>query len=154
MNKLWNLDDAILIISMEIIVVSGKETIEPRLCYRCHLWKPPPRRCTEIESPTECKWKIARIEREKKVNSLIDWHFTFDMRTVIFESDGKRQLILEHCSSSLCWRHQACQIISVGSSHFRVANHRHGEHLQTKSRRLFSFVRSLSSSLDRDIFRF
>lgn len=32
--------------------------------------------------------------------------------------------------SSSSWRHQACQIIAVGLFHFRVANHRHREHLQ------------------------
>ncbi len=103
------------------------------------------------QSPTECKWKIARI---LNVNSLIDWHFTFDMMTVIFGEEKKETtdfsmifrailffLVLTPSSMSnyICW------IISFPSRQSSAQGTS-----SNKNRRLF---RSLSFSLYRHIFR-
>lgn len=87
-----------------------------------------------VQMENSCEWE--------KASCPVDWHFALNRVAVIFgkEIDNKwcsSMIFEQYSSSSLFWRHQACQIISVGSFRFRLANHRRRGHLQTRIEDIF-----------------
>lgn len=113
------------------------------------------------QSPAECKWKNSTNLKLWIVSSFatLVWYDDSYLRKKRQKLEIEFDFEQYFCSSSLFWRHQACQIISVGSFHFRLANHRRRRHLQTEIKRIFnvSFFRSLLSlslSLSRSCYRY